>query len=792
MPVAERVESSAACDHCGTRFRAPLGADRFCCAGCEYVYRMIHDESLERFYDLRGTVARPVGASVFAQADYDWLKPMIEAAERNGPIARLALGMEGVSCVGCVWLVDRLFQDVAGGVSCRVNVQRGALDLEWRSGACDLPGFARRLKDFGYRVCPARKLDRSESRDVAWRLGLAAVFALNGMLYALPGYFGMERDFAFAPHFGWLAALFGTLSLWVGGRFFIVKAWRAARQGIAHLDLPISIGILFAYATSWYGFARGIESLVYFDFVSTFLFLMLLGRWLQVAAVERNRNRLADIRAAVPEVEIETDAGGRARASAEALRRGSTYWLASGARVPTRSILRSGEACLAMDWITGETESKRVGEGGEAASGASVESPFPIRLESREDWGDSLLAKLSQGEARTAERDRVAQKWIFRYLVVAFGVAVAGGVAWSVAAGLERGLMVFIAALVVSCPCALGLAWPFADETALARLQRSGVFVTTHTFWNRLGRVRRIVFDKTGTVTRSTLSLLNPEALDALDAEAARAASALCAESRHPVAAAVRERLMATGRLVRPTTGSGARERVGLGLEADCKSGVWRLGKASWAAPDAADAAATVLSRDGEIVAELRFGDHPFPGAAEEIAALLRRGFGVSILSGDRPEKAALVGALLGLAPGEAVGGMAPEAKRDWLRARHPEETLMVGDGANDLLAFGEASCCGAPANEQGIVAERADFHYLGSGIQGIRRLLDVARARRATMRALLAFAIGYNVFAVGLALAGWINPIWAAALMPLSSVASLGIVWLGLGLGTEKMRTKR
>ncbi|MBC2604605.1 heavy metal translocating P-type ATPase [Pelagicoccus albus] len=767
-----------ACKHCGTTFSQVKEDDAFCCSGCEYVYRIIHDESLERFYDLRGNVSRPVGSSVFQNTDYPWLDSLIEIAESKGKVASLSLALEGISCVGCVWLIDRVFSEAPGGVSCRVNVQFGTVDLEWESGKFDLKAFASRIKHFGYRVCPARVQADSESRKIVWKLGLAGAFALNGMLYTLPGYLGMDSEFFFAANFNWLSSIFGTLSLLFCGSYFIGKAFRAAIQGIAHLDLPISIGIVFAYLISWYGVWKEDEHLVYFDFVSTFVFLMLVGRWLQVVAVERNRNRLADIQLDAPEIDIESSNGGRVKVRADQIQKGQTYWLPSGQRVPVRSILLSERASLGMDWISGESESKIIDAGDEAASGAELENQYPVRMQASEDWDQSLLSKLSTRATRSQERDAIAQKWIFRYLLVAFVIAVAGGLGWFFGSDLASALKVFISVLVVSCPCALGISLPFGDEIALARLKQQGVFVTTHSLWNRLTRISRIVFDKTGTLTRSSLAMVNPEGIHKLNGDELAALSSLCSQTRHPISNTIREYLMAKG-LFRILPQVEPCEKVGFGIELEADSFLWRLGKGSWAAESGEG---TVFSRNGVMLLDLRFEDLPLPDSSRELRLLEDEGLDLAILSGDREEKARLIGHALGLEDSRVFGNLLPEEKADWIERHEPEATLMVGDGANDTLAFETALCCGAPANEQGIVAERADFHYLGNGIGGIRALLAIGRQRKMSVLWLMAFAVAYNLFAVGLSLLGWVTPLVAAILMPLSSIVSLAIVWSILG----------
>jgi Cu2+-exporting ATPase len=192
-------------------------------------------------------------------------------------------------------------------------------------------------------------------------------------------------------------------------------------------------------------------------------------------------------------------------------------------------------------------------------------------------------------------------------------------------------------------------------------------------------------------------------------------------------------------------------------------------------------AAATEFSRGGEVLARFEFADEVRADAREEIAALQARGREVFILSGDHPAKVSAMAAALGLPPAHAIGGASPQAKADWIRARDRLDTLMLGDGANDTLAFDAAFARGTPVVHRGLLENRADFYYLGRGVAGLRRLFEVNAVRRRTHRWLLVFSVAYNALAVGLALAGHVNPLVAAILMPASSLVSLAIVGWGM-----------
>jgi len=288
----------AVCEHCGTDFTPRDPGERYCCRGCEYVHDLIQQHGFDRFYDLKqGLVVPPVRSRPFEEHDFAWLDAIRGEAEATavarGSQAHADFALEGISCIGCVWLIEKLFLRHPGAVRAHAHPATGRLHLEWQAGVCDLPAALRELADFGYVAAPANAATTDhERRRLAGRMGLCGAFALNAMGFSLPAYLGMPPDFAFAGLFRLIAFLSATFAMLVGGAYFIDRAWRALRVGSVHLDLPIALGLLSAYAGSITGWALGIQNLMYFDFVATFVFLMLAGRLLQTAAIDRNRRRL--------------------------------------------------------------------------------------------------------------------------------------------------------------------------------------------------------------------------------------------------------------------------------------------------------------------------------------------------------------------------------------------------------------------------------------------------------------------------------------------------------------------
>ncbi len=769
------------CEHCGTEFSPGAGGERFCCKGCEYVAELISEQGFAQFYDLKqGLAVAPVRSRPFEEHDFSWLGPKVAAAEvkaaDRGDAARLDLGLEGISCVGCVWLVEKLFARHPGSIRAAANPSSGRLHLEWVPEQCELEVFLRELCQFGYVAAPAGMAGGDhERRRLASRLGLCGAFALNTMVFSLPGYLGMPADFEFAALFRLVAFLSATLSMLVGGGYFMDRAWRAARAGSLHIDLPIALGLVAAYAGSIAGWVAGSERLMYFDFVSIFVFLMLGGRYLQTSAVERNRRRLMrqqPVPEAVPCADDPEKTVGR-----EEILPGLKFRLGPGQALPVSGVLAEGEADFSLEWIHGEADPLRFSAGGRLPGGAILLSRTPAVVEAGERWEDSLLAKLTAntgGDRGSPGLDRVLR--VYLLVVLALGAVALGFWAWR--GDWLTGAQAMISVFVVSCPCALGVAIPLADDLAGSAMERLGVFVRSASLWPRLRRVRRVVFDKTGTLTLERPVLENPEAVSGLDDAAALALARMTRGSLHPVSRSLLEALGSRGQKLLAGHGDAeTREFPGLGVV----GGNWSLGKAGWSGEgegrSPAESSGSELRENGTLRASFHFRESLRPGAAATLRNLERSGLSLHILSGDHPEKVRLMAEALGIPGPQAIGWLSPEEKASRVKALDQQDTLYLGDGANDSLAFDASLVTGTPVVDRSLLESKADFFTLGAGLEFLPDLLGTATARALAVRATFGFALLYNLTTVAFSMAGHMSPLLAAILMPLSSIASILIV---------------
>ncbi len=764
------------CQHCSTPFIPTEQENKFCCNGCRYVYQLIQNKGFDQFYELKNSTIPPVGSTVFHQADLDWLDRLIEDQEMTSQQPQLELEIKGISCVGCIWLIERLFKEHPGGRHIRVMANQGTIRFGWQHGRFDVTAFIRDIESLGYRTGPMGQSTNSKLSPLLTKIGLTAALALNTMLFSLPFYLGMEQANRLAPLMTFLAFLLASASLLIGGSYFFRRCWTSLKLHQLHIDLPISIGLIAAYSGSVIGWITHQHSLLYFDFVAVFTVLMLSGRYLQERAIDKNRQNL--LSSSTTSQQWQTWRNGKESSrSASELQRGDQIIIRSGQVVPVHGTLLHQSAMIGLDWITGESKPFLAQPGTAIPPGAINVSSAQVSISATEDWNQSPLKQLVEAAEQSFAPNPVLEKIIRYYLSLVLLVAVLGACTWIFAgASWTFALQVAISVLVVSCPCAIGIALPLADELAIKGARNIGVFVRESSLWHRLKTIQTIVFDKTGTVTLETPALADERVLNKLSEQERTALLRMVSTSPHPASKALRESLQKYAPGDRIEHPDGIKEIAGSGLEWESDGVCWRVGKPKWAlrGPFPHGAADCAFTRNGLPVSQFNFIEEIRRDAHKEIKALQREGFEVFLLSGDQPRNVQRMAALLSLPLEHGIGGQSPEAKAEWIRSRPAESCLMVGDGANDSLAFNAAHCRATPAVHRGLLEHKSDYYFLGKNLHGIRQVFHIARQRDKTIQRVLAFTITYNLAAVGFALAGWINPLVAAIIMPISSILSL------------------
>lgn len=746
------------------------------------MHDLLLEQGLGRYYELaRGDVA-PVATTPAARS-HTWLEPLLAQAEASASeVCALNLDVQGIHCAACVWLMNETWKRQPGAADIVVNPALGKVRLHFKKGSHGLVQWLKDVEAFGYQFGPARKEASKRSIDLPLRLGISAAITINVMLFSVSFYFGLAPDAeGIFQLFSRLSLALSTVTVLVGGWPFFNAAWRGLKSGMLHLDLPIAVGIALVYAMSLVQMRTGRGDLTYFDTLNTFITLMLLGRFLQERLLERNRRFLLDDDGADGLVVRKIVGERLVPVKAPLIVTDDVLLVAPGDVVPVDALLLDEGAQVSTDWITGESKARVLTKGAEVPAGSFNAGATAFHVSARTDFTASPLVQLlRQPPAREGKAPEHHQLWndlARRWVVKVLLVSSAGFIVW-LPSSFDEAVNVAASLLVITCPCAIGIAIPLAYEITQTHLRRAGFFVRSPDLLDRLLRVKKVLFDKTGTLTLGRLELADAHVLDGVSDAARVVAWNLAVRSSHPVAGAIARALERSAARYELT--ASVEEVRGQGMQWRRPDGAWRLGRASWAVEGSTDSA-TLLSCDGSLVARLETREALRPDAAPELASLADQGHEVWLISGDQPAKVEALAATLGVPRERAIGGQRPEQKAALVAKLDAHDTLYLGDGVNDALAFECALIAGTPAIDRPVMPARSDFFLIGEGLSPIKESLARATHLRAVVKKVLTVSLTYNAFAIGLALLGKMSPLLAAITMPASTLTLLVITIVGL-----------
>ncbi len=691
-------------------------------------------------------------------------------------VGLLQLIAPGMHCGGCVSTLEKGLRAVPGVRAARANLTARRLSVEFDTGAARAADIAAAVERLGFPVHPldareaAEAAEKRETRDLLTRLGVAGFAAMNIMLLSISVWSGADAATRDLMH--WISGMIALPAVVYCGRPFYVSALAGLRAGRLNMDAPISLAVILAAALSLFETIRGGPE-AFFDAAVTLLFLLLVGRYLDRLMRARARSAAGALARLQPRGATVLGPDGPAYRPLAEIAPGDRVRVAPGERIAVDGVVREGASDVDCSHVTGESAPETVAVGGAVRAGA-LNLSGALTVETTAVGEDSSLGAIqrlmAEAESRKSRVARLADRAAAIYAPVVHLVALATLVGWlALGADWREAAFIAIAVLIITCPCALGLAAPMAQATAAGALFRRGVMLKDGAALERLALVDTAVFDKTGTLTTGRPALRAPEgaALAALPA-----AAALAAESRHPLAAALAEHARRAGVRARPV--AEARERPGLGVEGLVAGAPARLGRAGFVgAEDAAagDASAVWLRvGDAPAIAYL-FDDSPRADAAETVAALRAEGLAVEALSGDRPGPVRALAARLGIERWRAAA--TPEEKIAHVAALGAagRRVLMVGDGVNDAPALAAASVSMAPASAADVGRAAADLVFFGEDLAPVAAARRLAVRTRRVILQNFGIAAGYNLIAIPLAVTGHASPLVAAIAMSSSSI---------------------
>lgn len=698
--------------------------------------------------------------------------PFVRRDGKGG--ARLELAVKGARCANCIAKIEKGLADLDGVTDARLNLSTGKLAVRWREASQPAADILRRVHDLGYEARPydpeaQLRNEDEEGRELLKALAMSGFAAANVMLLSISIWAGVgEMGDGTRTLFHWISGLIAIPAALYAGRIFFRSALKSLAAHHANMDVPISLAIVLALALSLYQTAIHGEN-AYFDAAVTLPFLLLIGRYLDHMLRRRARSSARDLVAMQAATANRLDADGQPHAvMAREIAVGDRILLATGERAPVDGTIEDFDSEADVSLVTGESVPVDVKRGtllraGSIITGRGIVLKAVARVE------DSLVAELARlleaGQQNRSRYVRLADRAASIYVPAVHGLAFSVFVGWLLfGASLSTALTNGIALLIITCPCALGLAVPAVQIVATGRLFKRGILVKSGDALERLAEIDTAVFDKTGTLTIGRPVLIDA---NAVDAQMLAMAAKLARASRHPLARA----LAAAAGI--GTVADGAREVPGWGVEAVLDGLACRLGRADWAGAKHGDGHASELwFRMGDAAPVVfRFDDPLRADAGPALEAIAARDVRIEMLSGDREQAAERIARAAGVAEWRASVDPREKVSRVEALQAQGHRTLMVGDGLNDAAALALAHVSISPGTAVDATQAAADMVLQGETLTPIVDAIDVARQTRRRVLENFAFAAAYNAVAVPLAAAGLVTPLIAALAMASSSL---------------------
>ena len=698
----------------------------------------------------------------------------------------------GMTCANCVRAVERAVGKIEGVLDVTVNLASERARVTFIPTVISLPEIKEAVVAAGYGVLREEEeaetstLEQAQELEVRRqrrRLVVAALFAVPVALLTMPMDLGLMIDF---PGRMWLVALLTTPVMAYSARGFFVGAYKALRSRSPNMDVLIATGTGVAYVYSLLSLLW-LHGAMYFEAAAVIVTLVILGKYLEAGARRQASGAIRGLLAMQPQTARVLVDGELVERPVSALLLGDVIVAGAGERIAVDGIVLEGTSAVDESMLTGESVPV-VKEPGGTVFGGTVNGPKLLRLRATGVGQDTMLAQIvrlvAQAQGSKAPVQRLADKAAGVFVPVVLALSALTFAGWLVFGGdLDRAVVYAVAVVVVSCPCALGLATPVAITAGTGRGAQMGILIRGGEVLERAGRVNTIVLDKTGTVTEGKPQVVGIWTADGTsESEVLRYASLAESVSRHPLANAVVGAAAARG--IQPALPQEYEEIAGQGVVArhngaEVLVGSWPL--LAGRGVDAESNAATPIEAnifvglDQRLLGALIVSDVVRPNAAQAVNQLKRQGLQVVLLSGDKRVIADEVGRVIGA--DRVLAEVLPQGKVAEVKRLQEEGRVvtMVGDGINDAPALAQADLGIAVGSGTAVAMEAADITLLSSDLLAVPRSIALARRTLRTIYQNLFWAFFYNVILIPAAILGFLQPIWAAGAMALSSLFVVG-----------------
>lgn len=797
--AADHPQQPGTCIHCDL----PVPASRlnssgpeFCCAGCEVAYTILQDMDPRLLKEISAAKTAAPSELTYEEMDHPRFLELYAHRLESG-LYRIRLHLEGIHCASCVFVIEKLPEFLPGVVNARVNLATATLDCFWNPDAVALSEIARTLDRLGYRPHPAQpneteRLYRLENRKHLIRLGIAGACAGNVMLIAFALYAGMFTGMS-AEHlnlFRWTSAGLALVSIFWPGQIFFKGALSALRTRVPNIDLPVALGITIGGIAGLVNSIRG-SGEIYFDSLTVLIFLLLVGRYIQFRQQHHALSQLSLLKNITPRHARLVTGSEVLTVPIEVLQPEDEVEIRAGDVIPADGVILTGDSSVDESILTGESRPRRVLTGGEVTAG-TINLTSPLRVQVRSVGEQTRIGRLMNlVELGVSSKlplielaNRIAGVFVITVILLSL---LCLGLWWS--SGVKIAVANAISLLIVTCPCALGLATPLALAVAQGKAAKRAILINSGDAIEKLSQPGFLWLDKTGTLTTGKMQVQVWQG----QRNCFRAIAALERQVVHPIASAITGYIeqQSDGALTDLPTPDELEVIPGQGVRGCVEGQQLLIGTESLLTnegcliPEEAQRSLTecreqglttvLIAVEGTLAAVCGIGDSLRPDTRATLDHLKSAGWSIGILSGDHPEIVNPIARELAIDPDHVHAGVLPEEKLQIIQQATAQGlTVMVGDGVNDSAALAAASVGIAVHGGAEASLQVADVYLNRPGLSPLRELIDGARMTNRVIVRNLLISLCYNLLAAGLALGGLINPLIAAVLMPISSLTVL------------------
>ncbi|MBT5095037.1 MAG: heavy metal translocating P-type ATPase [Halobacteriovoraceae bacterium] len=780
-------ESAPFCYHCGESAFSPVieAGHNFCCRGCRLVFKLLKSRGLSKYYQIKnlyseGERGAPVSEKKtdFSFLDHEnFQKEYVTEIENE---LQIRFYLEGVHCSACLWLIEKSPEFIVGLNGCRLQLSSSVATLNFDE-SCSLSSLATEFKKLGYFPHPLKPNEKSESlarkeeRDLLIKMGVAMACMGNIGLLSISIYAG--ADGTIARQFEWLSFLLLLPVILFSAIPFYKNALNSIKRKVISIDLPIVIALVAGTLGGMLNILKG-TGVVFFDSMAALVFLLLLSRYVLMKArqggVQSSRleffKSFGSCRRLIP------SSGETENILASFLKPLDLILLKTGEMLPVDGLIMKGKVLADTSLLTGESKPSLLEQGQKIYSGSKVlggEIVVKAEIVGDQTLLGRILEKVNQNILEKppllTQVDRLAQFFVTIVLFLAIGVFLF----FAFQDNGHEGFLRALSLIIVTCPCALALATPLAFSSLIGKLAGRGIIIRSENVIEKISEAKNIFLDKTGTLTQGEFVVQDWEPKVSRE-DLASIVLALEEKSFHPIGTALVNYIKENFEYKTINLENWC-ETPGLGVEGELNGKKYQLKRFQ--------ESSIGLFEDELLILTINCQDGLRKDSRKSIEKLISMGLKTFILSGDCQTQVSSAAALLGISGNQIFWNKGPEEKFEIMNEYNA--SIMVGDGANDALALGQASVGVAVKGSIDISLKAADIYLTNPGVGLITKLIAYSRETVKLIKRNLVLSLTYNAIGAALAIMGLINPLWAAILMPISSLTVLASTIYG----TKKMR---